>query len=592
MKRHLKKTGVQEILALDADGNMESINLNLSGGGSVITDKTLKGSGTIEDPLGINETERPTPDGYTEIKTIADLNNIRNNLSGKYFLKNDFDFAGSEYQSGEGWTPIGGGGNSFTGIFDGNGKTISNLFINRPSEYYQGLFGYISSSSEIKNLGMLDMNVTGGNSTGGLVGSNNGSVSNSYATGSVSGSGNVGGLVWSNSSGSVRKSYYDRNTSGQSDSDKGIPKTTDEMKQQATFVNWDFGTIWQIDEGVSYPTLRIPSSGGITISGLTFVSTNGAHFDGNGTSTNPLNLSASILNQIASGGGGGEGGLTSVSSNDTLEGNGTAESPLSVSSVITDKINTIEAKYPMFSVTDSLYDATESGTYTYYDGVSYYNVFVTKGENDVVSQIIMPNNDSNADYRYNLFTRTRLGNGTWGRLIKVLNDVDLDDVNTKNAEQDAKITALEESELKIIDANVASNSGSTAPVSINLNGELVQYPVWTPQNTPAFNCSNVKIQRVGNTVTISGFATCLVNDSLSWSSNGYTILPLDSVPSYLIGKEGSGTAYYTGFQLGTTFLYCDFNSSQLNIRIAQINTWPNQRQVGDKMYINATYLID
>jgi len=140
-------------------------------------------------------------------------------------------------------------------------------------------------------------------------------------------------------------------------------------------------------------------------------------------------------------------------------------------------------------------------------------------------------------------------------------------------------------ELLALDAN-----GNMESIDANLAGDI--YDAWTPPNAPAFNCSNVKIQRVGNTVMISGFATCLVNDSLSWSSNGYPILPLDSVPSYLIGKEGSGTAYYTGFQRGTTFLYCDFNSSQLNIRIAQINTWPNQRQVGDKMYINATYLID
>ena len=140
-------------------------------------------------------------------------------------------------------------------------------------------------------------------------------------------------------------------------------------------------------------------------------------------------------------------------------------------------------------------------------------------------------------------------------------------------------------EILALDAN-----GNMESIDASLAGDI--YDVWTPSNTPAFNCSNIKIQRIGNTVLISGFATCLINDSLSWSSNGYPILPLDSVPSYLMGKEGSGTAYYTGFQRGTTFLYCDFNSSQLNIRIAQINTWPNQRQVGDKMYINATYLID
>ena len=46
MKRHLKKTGIQEILALDSDGNMESIEMNCSDGASVYdaTIKTYHGS--------------------------------------------------------------------------------------------------------------------------------------------------------------------------------------------------------------------------------------------------------------------------------------------------------------------------------------------------------------------------------------------------------------------------------------------------------------------------------------------------------------------------------------------------------------------
>jgi hypothetical protein len=37
---------------------------------------------------------------------------------------------------------------------------------------------------------------------------------------------------------------------------QGIPKTTAEMMQQATFEGWDFDNIWTIDEGRSYPSLR------------------------------------------------------------------------------------------------------------------------------------------------------------------------------------------------------------------------------------------------------------------------------------------------------------------------------------------------
>lgn len=54
----------------------------------------------------------------------------------------------------------------------------------------------------------------------------------------------------------VVNSYYDSSISGQTDTGKGEPRTTEEMKQQATFENWDFDTIWDIEEGVTYPELR------------------------------------------------------------------------------------------------------------------------------------------------------------------------------------------------------------------------------------------------------------------------------------------------------------------------------------------------
>ena len=53
--------------------------------------------------------------------------------------------------------------------------------------------------------------------------------------------------------------YYDSDVSGQSDTGKGTPKTTAEMKQQATFQGWNFCTVWEINEGISYPIHRINS---------------------------------------------------------------------------------------------------------------------------------------------------------------------------------------------------------------------------------------------------------------------------------------------------------------------------------------------
>ena len=52
--------------------------------------------------------------------------------------------------SGTGFNPIGNGTNYFSGVFDGNGKVIKNIYINRPDENHVGLFG--SSLNLVKKL--------------------------------------------------------------------------------------------------------------------------------------------------------------------------------------------------------------------------------------------------------------------------------------------------------------------------------------------------------------------------------------------------------------------------------------------------------
>jgi len=99
--------------------------------------------------------------------------------------------------------------------------------------------------------------VIGSNYVGGLVGYNIGSISYSYATGSVSGTNYVGGLVgYAHSAGSISYSYWDYETSGQTWSGGGIGMSTVEMKQEATFVGWDFVNIWGIKEDITYPYLQ------------------------------------------------------------------------------------------------------------------------------------------------------------------------------------------------------------------------------------------------------------------------------------------------------------------------------------------------
>jgi len=49
---------------------------------------------------------------------------------------------------------------------------------------------------------------------------------NTYATGSVTGNSNVGGLLGGDTGATITSSYYDSETTGRSDTGKGEPKTT------------------------------------------------------------------------------------------------------------------------------------------------------------------------------------------------------------------------------------------------------------------------------------------------------------------------------------------------------------------------------
>ena len=119
--------------------------------------------------------------------------------------------AGDTYwNNGAGWAPIGDSSSSFSSfaaIFEGNGRTITNLFIDSSGNDI-GLFGETRSSAVIRNLEMVSVQVTGTDNVGGLVGSNGGAIIGCFATGVVSGDDDVGGLVGANlDDGSVSASY-------------------------------------------------------------------------------------------------------------------------------------------------------------------------------------------------------------------------------------------------------------------------------------------------------------------------------------------------------------------------------------------------
>ena len=144
------------------------------------------GSGTKDDP-------------YLVMNPIQ-LNQLRNLLSKKdvYFkLMADIDlmeFIDDEYPS-QGWLPIGTSSSPFKGILDGNGKTISGLWINRSSTDYVGLFANLDGGT-VKNLTLKGGSIVGKDRVGLLSGFvSNVTVENCTISGSVSGSSYVGGCA-------------------------------------------------------------------------------------------------------------------------------------------------------------------------------------------------------------------------------------------------------------------------------------------------------------------------------------------------------------------------------------------------------------
>ena len=142
-----------------------------------------------------------------EIKTAAQLETFRDLVNGDGAganahakLMNNIDLSsvcGAELSNGTSWEPIGNSiGNSYEGTFNGDGHTISGLYIDS-STNDQGLFGRVIGGT-VQNL-TVSGSVKGDAYVGGVVGRNNGTVKNCYNTGEVSGNRYVGGVVGENS---------------------------------------------------------------------------------------------------------------------------------------------------------------------------------------------------------------------------------------------------------------------------------------------------------------------------------------------------------------------------------------------------------
>ena len=136
-----------------------------------------------------------------KITTCVELQDIMDvNLNGDYYLQNNIDCSDTknwnyngEYY--EGFSPIGDEAISFSGSFDGQGYLISELSINNPTKFNVGLFGIIDNDSKTVKVNLVDVNIIGSWSVGGIAGNlNRSNIEKSYISGNIFG-GLAGGAV-------------------------------------------------------------------------------------------------------------------------------------------------------------------------------------------------------------------------------------------------------------------------------------------------------------------------------------------------------------------------------------------------------------
>jgi len=147
---------------------------------------TMPGSGTAIDPYLVED--------YADLKAVG----TTYGLSAVYRLMADIDASASASEnSGAGFVPIGNSSTKFTGKFHGAGHLISNLYINRPTTTYVGLFGYASGAT-IDSLGLAGGSISGYGTVGSLSGYliSSGAVSDCHSSCQVTGGYyHVGGLI-------------------------------------------------------------------------------------------------------------------------------------------------------------------------------------------------------------------------------------------------------------------------------------------------------------------------------------------------------------------------------------------------------------
>ncbi len=163
-------------------------------------------------------------DGFIDISNATHLNAVRHRMDGDAYQESEtadaiycssgcigYELTADIDLAGIGWQPIGSPSEPFTGLFRGNGYTISNLTIKANNTDNMGLFAAIGAGGRVENLGLVNVDIAGQSLIGSIAAFNSGTIINSYADGKLVDSGGginvVGGLVGRNRLGKIVNSY-------------------------------------------------------------------------------------------------------------------------------------------------------------------------------------------------------------------------------------------------------------------------------------------------------------------------------------------------------------------------------------------------
>ena len=210
---------------LTMNGELARQNISLDGQERVSVE-------LIDDAVVDNESRLPgflmngdgNADPY-EIETASDMQTMNASTAFRYELAADIDASHTAtWNGGRGFVPI-----ENNPRFDGRGRVVDGLTIDRPKEDDVGMFetteagGASPSADDIVNLTLENVDITGGNNTGAIAGTvtgtfgpgaGSGGITDSYVTGEVSGKQAVGGVAGYLRVNTIARTYADVDVNG------------------------------------------------------------------------------------------------------------------------------------------------------------------------------------------------------------------------------------------------------------------------------------------------------------------------------------------------------------------------------------------